>query len=150
MQGVLRRQAEFDSAAAAFTRYRAAPAFADWSEASLWAYVRHGFDDAPDGRVRLLCRPEIEVGDAAADLRGDGAGLCRRRTRQSVRLVRPRSNARCALRPPKNRGPIYKEMAARAVALIPGASQWTFDGVGHCVAQEAPDMVIEALAAFES
>jgi len=30
-------------------------------EASLWAYVRHGFETRPDGRVRLLCRPEIEA-----------------------------------------------------------------------------------------
>ena len=62
MQGVLRRQAEFDSAAAAFARYRAAPAFADWSEASLWAYIRHGF--APlAGRpgAAAAARPEIEA-----------------------------------------------------------------------------------------
>jgi pimeloyl-ACP methyl ester carboxylesterase len=45
--------------------------------------------------------------------------------------------------------PIYKEMAARAAALIPGASQCAFEGVGHCVAQEAPGMVLQALAAFE-
>ena len=45
---------------------------------------------------------------------------------------------------------IYKEMAARAVALIPGASQWCFDGVGHCVAQEAPDSLLRALTAFEA
>ena len=38
---------------------------------------------------------------------------------------------------------------ADAVALIPDVSRWTFEGVGHCVAQEAPGMVIEALAAFE-
>jgi pimeloyl-ACP methyl ester carboxylesterase len=45
--------------------------------------------------------------------------------------------------------PIYKEMASRAAALIPAASQWTFDGVGHCVAQEAPKLLLEALQAFE-
>jgi pimeloyl-ACP methyl ester carboxylesterase len=45
--------------------------------------------------------------------------------------------------------PIYKEMASRAVALIPAASQWTFDGVGHCVAQEAPTLLLQALEAFE-
>ena len=60
-QGVLRRQREFDSAAAAFQRFRAAPAFVDWSEDALWAYVRHGFEAQPDGRVRLLCAPEIEA-----------------------------------------------------------------------------------------
>ena len=46
--------------------------------------------------------------------------------------------------------PIYKEMASRAVALLPAASQWTFDGVGHSVAQEAPERVLAALKAFEA
>jgi pimeloyl-ACP methyl ester carboxylesterase len=46
--------------------------------------------------------------------------------------------------------PIYKEMSSRAVGLIPAASQWTFEGVGHCVAQEAPALVLEALKAFET
>ena len=82
-QGVLRRQREFDSADAAFQRFRAAPAFADWSEAALWAYVRHGFETLEDGRVRLLCRPEIEAAMLRSDFRSDGAGLHRRRTRQS-------------------------------------------------------------------
>ena len=39
-------------------------------------------------------------------------------------------------------------MAARAVALIPAASQWSFDGVGHCVAQEDPKLLLQALLAF--
>jgi pimeloyl-ACP methyl ester carboxylesterase len=43
---------------------------------------------------------------------------------------------------------IYKEMASRAIALIPAASRWTFDDVGHCVAQEAPARLLEALNAF--
>jgi len=46
--------------------------------------------------------------------------------------------------------PIYKEMAARAVALIPAATQWTFAGVGHCVAQESPALLLQALEAFEA
>jgi pimeloyl-ACP methyl ester carboxylesterase len=50
----------------------------------------------------------------------------------------------------ENSWAIYKEMAARAAALIPGASQWRFDGVGHCVAQEAPELLLQALAAFEA
>jgi pimeloyl-ACP methyl ester carboxylesterase len=32
---------------------------------------------------------------------------------------------------------------------MPSASQWTFEGVGHCVAQEAPALLLQALAAFE-
>jgi pimeloyl-ACP methyl ester carboxylesterase len=45
--------------------------------------------------------------------------------------------------------PVYKEMASRAVALLPAASQCSFEGVGHCVAQEAPALLLRALAAFE-
>jgi pimeloyl-ACP methyl ester carboxylesterase len=147
-QGVLRRQAEFDSAAAAFTRFRAAPAFADWSEASLWAYVQHGFEPQPDGRVRLLCRPDIEAAMLrpifeamaqvyAGDERGNPFAWL--------------SQIECPVRvtTAEKSWPIYKEMADRAVALIPNVSRWTFEGVGHCVAQEAPGKVIEALKAFE-
>jgi pimeloyl-ACP methyl ester carboxylesterase len=147
-QGVLRRQAEFNSAAAAFTRFRAASAFAEWSEASLWAYVRHGFEPQPDGRVRLLCRPEIEAAmlqpifEAMAQVyTGDERGnpfAWLSQTECPVRVATAEKS-----------WPIYKEMAARAVAVIPGVSQWTFDGVGHCVAQEAPGMVLQALAAFD-
>ncbi len=147
-QGVLRRQAEFESAAAAFTRFRAAPAFADWSEASLWAYVQHGFEALPDGRVRLLCRPEIEAAmlrpifEAMAQIyAGDERG----------NPFAWLSEIECPVRvaTSEKSWPIYKEMAARAVALIPDVSQWRFEGVGHCVAQEAPGIVIEALAAFD-
>jgi pimeloyl-ACP methyl ester carboxylesterase len=147
-QGVLRRQAEFDSAAAAFQRFRAAPAFADWSEPSLWAYVRHGFDTLQDGRVRLLCRPEIE----AAMLRPILEAM------EQVYAGDQRGNPfawfsaiECPVRvaTAEKSWPIYKQMATRAVALIPGASQWAFDGVGHCVAQEAPALLLEALEVFE-
>ena len=147
--GTLRRQPEFDSAIAAFTRYRAAPAFADWSEHALWSYVRHGFEAQPDGRVRLLCRPDIE----AAMLRPIYEAM------EQVYAGDERGNPfaslaaiECPVRVATagKSWAIYKEMAARAVSLIPGASQWTFDGVGHCVAQEAPELLLQALADFET
>ena len=45
---------------------------------------------------------------------------------------------------------LEKAMASRAVALLPAASQYTFEGVGHSVAQEAPELVLRALKAFEA
>jgi len=149
VQGTLRRQPEFDSATIAFNRYRAAPAFAVWSEGALWAYVRHGFETLPDGRVRLSCRPEIE----AAMLRPIFAAM------EQVYAGDERGNPFASLTDidcpvrvatAENSWAIYKEMAARAVALIPAASQWMFDGVGHCVAQEAPELLLQALAAFDA
>jgi pimeloyl-ACP methyl ester carboxylesterase len=44
---------------------------------------------------------------------------------------------------------IYKQMALRAAALIPAASQQSFQGVDHCVGQEDPKLLIEVLKAFE-
>jgi pimeloyl-ACP methyl ester carboxylesterase len=149
VQGVLRRQVEFDSAAAAYQRFRAAPAFADWSEPALRAYIRHGFEPLAGGRVRLLCRPEIE----AAMLRPIFEAM------EQIYAGDERGNPFAALSEigcpvrvaaTERSWPIYKEMASRAVALIPAASQWTFEGVGHCVAQEAPTLLLEALRAFEA
>lgn len=149
VQGTLRRQAEFDSAAAAFQRFRVAPAFADWSERALWAYIRHGFSTLEDGRVRLLCMPEIEAAmllpifEAMEQIyTGDERGNPFAWFSEIECPVRVATATRS--------WPIYREMASRAVALIPGASQWSFDGVGHCVAQEAPGLVLLALDAFDS
>jgi pimeloyl-ACP methyl ester carboxylesterase len=148
VQGTLRRQSEFDSAAAVFARYRAAPAFALWSEHALWSYVRHGFETLPDGRVRLKCRPDIE----AAMLRPIFEAM------EQVYAGDERGNPFASLAAidcpvrvatAEKSWTIYKEMAARALALMPSASQWTFEGVGHCVAQEAPALLLQALAAFE-
>ena len=148
VQGVLRRQAEFDSAEAAFARYRAAPAFADWTEPSLRGYVNHGFAPLRDGRVRLRCTPEIEsallrpIFEAmeqvyTGDARGNPFAWL--------------SEIQCPVRiaTTEKSWSIYKEMASRAAALIPGASQWSFEGVGHCVGQEAPELLLRALQAFE-
>jgi pimeloyl-ACP methyl ester carboxylesterase len=145
--GVLRRKAEYDSAAAAFTRFRAAPVFADWSEASLWAYVQHGFEPQLDGRVRLLCTPDIE----AAMLRPIFQTMAQVYTgdeRGNPFAWLPRIECPVRIATTEKSWPIYKEMADRACALIPDVSRWTFDGVGHCVAQEAPGKVIEALQMF--
>jgi pimeloyl-ACP methyl ester carboxylesterase len=149
VQGVLRRQAEFDSAEAAFARYRAAPAFADWTELSLRAYINHGFAPLEDGRVRLRCTPEIEsallqpIFEAmeqiyTGDIRGNPFGWL--------------TDIECPVRvaTAEKSWPIYKEMASRAVALLPAASEMTFDGIGHSVAQEAPELVLRALRAFEA
>jgi pimeloyl-ACP methyl ester carboxylesterase len=147
VHGTLRRRAEFDSADAVLERYRTAPAFADWTETSLRAYVRRGFVTLDDGRVRLCCTPEIEaailhpiyeameqvyVGDA----RGNPfAGLT-----EIDCPVRVTTAAKS--------GPIYWEMARRAVSLIPRVSTLAFEDAGHCVAQEVPAIVAAAVREF--
>jgi pimeloyl-ACP methyl ester carboxylesterase len=149
VQGTLRRRSEFNSADVAFDRYRAAPAFADWSHDALSVYLQHGFETLPDGRVQLLCRPEIEAAMLqpifeameqvyAGDHRGNPFASL--------------ANIQCpvCVATAEKSWPIYKEMAARAAALIPDASQWAFAGVGHCVAQENAELLLQALEAFEN
>lgn len=148
VSGARRRQAEFASAAAAFERYRNAPAFAPWSEYALRAYITHGFAHLPDGRVRLLCSPDVEteilrpIFEAMEQVyRGDDRG-------NPFGWLRELNNCPVRIATAEHSWPIYKEMAARASALIPDASRIAFDGVGHCVAQEAPARLLAALEEF--
>lgn len=148
VSGARRRQAEFARAAAAFERYRNAPAFAPWSEYALRAYITHGFAHLPDGRVRLLCSPDVEteilrpIFEAMEQVyRGDDRG-------NPFGWLRELNNCPVRIATAEHSWPIYKEMAARASALIPGASRIAFDGVGHCVAQEAPARLLTALEEF--
>ena len=149
VQSVLRRQAEFESAEAVFQRYRAAPAFAHWTTSSLRAYIQHGFAAQDDGRVRLHCTPELELAILrpifeameqvyTGDARGNPFAWL--------------SEIACPVRiaTAEKSWPVYKEMASRAVALIPTASQWTFEGVGHCVGQENPKLLLDAVRIFEA
>ncbi|MDA9468790.1 alpha/beta fold hydrolase [Bradyrhizobium sp. CCBAU 53415] len=147
VQGALRRQAEFDNSDAAFNRYRAAPAFADWTDTSLRAYVRHGFVTLDDGRVRLRCMPEIEsamlrpIYEAMAQVYvGDARGNPFGSLAEIDCPVRVTTAAKS--------GPIYREMARRAVSLIPRVSTLMFEDAGHCVAQEKPERVVEAVRDF--
>lgn len=148
IEGVLRRQAEFDGFDAAFARFRAAPAFANWTETSLWTFIRSGFESVETGRVRLRCTPEIE----SAVLRpiietmeqiytGDARGnpfLWLTGIDCPVRVTTSEKSWR-----------IYKDMASRTVSLIPDVSQLRFDGFDHCVVQEAPQLVLRALREFD-
>jgi pimeloyl-ACP methyl ester carboxylesterase len=147
LQHMRRRRAEFPSAAAALQRLRASPAFADWSEHALWAYVQYGFEHSEDGTVRLLCTPDIEVATLvpifeaidqiyAGDERGNPFSWL--------------SEIKCPVRiaTTERSAPYHKDMVERAAALMPTASRWRFDGVGHCVAQETPELLIEALHRF--
>ncbi len=147
IQGVLRRRAEFDNADDLFRRLRAAPTFTPWTERSLWAYVHHGFARLDDGSMQLRCTPEIEQ----AMLTPIFQAMEQIYTGDSRGNPFPWfSEIACPVRiaTAEQSWPVYKEMAGRAAALIPHASHWTFDGVGHCVAQEAPELMVTALQAF--
>jgi pimeloyl-ACP methyl ester carboxylesterase len=146
--GVLRRQAEFDSFDAAFARFRAAPAFADWTEHSLRTFIRSGFIPIENGRVRLRCMPETESAVLRPIIE----------TMEQIYVGDNRGNPfpwlteiGCPVRltTSEKSWQMYKDMAARALSLIPDVSELQFDGFGHCVVQEAPQLVLKALRDFD-
>lgn len=55
-EGARRRREVFDSREAAYENYASKPPLAALDPACLHAYVDHGFEDLPDGTVRLKCR----------------------------------------------------------------------------------------------
>lgn len=59
--GARRRREQFASRDEALARYRRKQPFSSFAPEALDAYVRHGFHDLPDGRVRLKCRGEDEA-----------------------------------------------------------------------------------------
>ena len=147
VEGVLRRRVEFDSFDDAFTRFRAAPAFADWTEASLQTFIRRGFTPTEDGRVRLRCMPETEsailrpIIEAMEQVyRGDARGnpfMWLTEIGCPVRVTTAEKSWQ-----------MYKDMAKRAASLIPDVSELKFAGFGHCVVQEAPHLVLQAVRDF--
>ena len=54
--GARRRREVFASRAEAHDHYSSKPPFSTWAPDALRAYVDHGFEDLPDGTVRLKCR----------------------------------------------------------------------------------------------
>jgi len=148
VEGVLRRQAEFDSFDAAFARFRAAPAFANWTEISLRTFIRRGFTSVENGRVRLRCTPEVEsavlrpIIEAMEQIyKGD--------TRGNPFMWLAEIDCPVRITTSEKSWGIYKDMSSRAVSLIPDVSEFTFDGFDHCIVQEAPQLVLKALREFD-
>jgi pimeloyl-ACP methyl ester carboxylesterase len=147
LEYIRRRRPEFPSAAAALQRLRTAPVFSDWSERALSTYLQYGFESLEDGSLRLLCRPDIEAAMLLPILEAiDQVYTGDERGNPFSWL----SEIRCPVRisAAERSPPVHRVMVSRAVAMIPGISSCHFDGVGHCVAQEAPARLIAALKGF--
>ncbi len=56
-----RRRRTFDSAQAAYENYSSKPTLGDLDEASLKAYIEHGFEHADDGSVHIKMDPDHEA-----------------------------------------------------------------------------------------
>lgn len=72
-EGARKRRAVWPSRDELFAAYGSRPAFESWEEESLRIYVDEGTRELPDGRVELLCPPELEARffEAAASFDSD-------------------------------------------------------------------------------
>ncbi len=74
-EGARRRRPGFSSAADAVAHYSSKPPLDRLRADALAAYVRHGFEEGPDGSVTLRCRPEVEAATFEMGPRHDGWSL---------------------------------------------------------------------------
>jgi pimeloyl-ACP methyl ester carboxylesterase len=121
-----RRRDVFPSREAAFNNYRSKPPLETFDEATLRAYVEHGFEDLPDGSVRLLCRPENE---AAIYASGAASGAYRRLCEVACPVV---------LAGGAESESIPRDLLELVATQLPRAEIEMFDGIGHFGPLEDP------------
>lgn len=133
--GALRRRDRFASREAAFRNWIAKPAFADWEEQAMRAYVRGGLRDDGDSVV-LKCSPESEAEffTAATDHRAwDRLG----EIDVPVLVI---AGERSTTHHEPYLGALVERMPRAVAEVVPGAS--------HFVWMERPRLVAERVAEF--
>ncbi len=131
-----RRRGEFESREAALQRWTGRPPFDTWETDVLRDYVEYGFEELPDGTVRLLCPPQIEASifDGAGEL--DVTPELRAVQCPALIAVGERS------------GEDMMAMARRTVAAIGNAELYTFPGATHFIPMEMPEAVARKALEF--
>ncbi len=136
ISATLKRRAAWSSREEAYASFRARPPFQSWDDASLRAYVEHGFADLPDGTVALKCPPQTEAQMYGSDHPWllDEAAL--RRVRCPVLL------GRSAESPIVDAG-----LAARMASLLPDCRLSTLPG-GHFAPFEHIELALGQIEGF--
>ena len=143
------RRDTFASAREVLDRYRGRGIFSGWRDDLLEAYVRDGFEVGDDGSAVLRCRPSMEAAMLVpifAVMEG------RYRVDDPMQPFEALRTVDCPtlLMTTELSQPVYKQMAEVAGRLLPQAARHHLPGVGHAVAQTAPDALAELSMAFWS
>ena len=130
-EGARRRLREWESRAAARTRWAGRPAFAAWTPRALDLYAAEGLEERADGSVTLKCSPEVEASifENAASV---DPMLCAQDLRASVVVLWARDGNF-----PRAH---FEEFARR----MPNGSVRELDA-GHLVPMEDPDLLVAEL-----
>lgn len=131
-----RRRENFASRAEAYQHFSGRGLFAEFSPEALGCYVEHGFEDVPDGGVRLKCRAEDEARMYAAPFPSDFLDRLAS-VHCPVRVAGGASSTHF--------GPEVTERLARA---LPDGSSEVMPGLGHFGPLQDPPSVARSAAAF--
>ncbi len=132
--GARRRRTGFPSWDAAFENFASKPPFGGMPEESIWAYVRGGFSEQPDGSVLLKCHPEHEA--RVYEMGGQHDAF------DHLHLVScPVTVVRGRIDP----GPA--SMAASVAAALPNGHLEAREHLGHFGPLEAPDEIASSIRA---
>jgi len=131
-QGALRRRNSFPSRGAAFEAYRGRGAFRSWPDEMLADYVAAAFRDTPGGAVTLVCAPEWEASNYAAQGHDSWAAL--HAIRRPIRILRAEKDSTARL----DEG-LERLIAGGQVRVE------TIAGTTHFLPMERPELVREAI-----
>jgi pimeloyl-ACP methyl ester carboxylesterase len=127
-----RRRSVFASAAEAFAAYKGRGAFRTWPEIMLADYVASGFAARRDGRVELVCDPQWEASNYAAQANDPWSALGK--VRCATTVYRGEHRSTCHLG--SGRG---------ALRLNPRVKMHTVAGTSHFLPMERVEVVRDAL-----
>jgi pimeloyl-ACP methyl ester carboxylesterase len=133
--GARRRREVFPSRQAALDNYSGKPPFASFTPEALETYVQYGFDDLPDGTVRLSCRGEDEARVFEGAMT-NGAWFRLGQIKAPVTLACGTGDAH-----------FNEEALTAAAARIPEARLDVLPRVGHFGPMEEPEAVAASILA---
>lgn len=135
-----RKRTVWDSREQLFATYRTRPAFQNWREDVLQAYIQHGTRDLPGGGIELKCPREIE-----AQVYENSASL-----NTFARLPQIIDVPVLIMRgePSHNVHDTLQRSMELVAQALPKGRLVTVPGAGHFLPQEKPEAVLEHLWRF--
>ena len=123
-----KRREEFASRGEAFERFASRPPFGGVRADALASYLANGFEDLPDGSVRLRCR----AADEAATYDGEWVSTTARLEGSATPVVIG-----------KGLEMTFEDIGVPAHEALPNSKLITYHGLGHFGPFEAPDVIAD-------
>ena len=131
--GARRRRHVFGSAEEMIEQYRSRPAFAKWTDETLWLYVEHGTNRREDGSLELKCSGKIE-----GSMFANSGSL-------PVWEVLPQIEAPVLVMHGEDTEGLLTTVAEAVANRVPQGTVQTISDAGHLAPMERPEAVAAAV-----